>query len=187
MREDELLGLQWDDFDFHRSTVDLHRTVGVRKGQLIVNRPKSGKLRIVDLPSALAASLREVKSIRQARAALDGTEPSPWVFPSLTNTTKPLNASWFWRHVWAPLLNKAETRHIRVHDARHTYASIMLRRGVPITYVSKQLGHSSIQVTVDLYAHFIRELTANTSRGWRHRWRRYARWNPQPRRNWTRR
>ena len=44
---------------------------------------------------------------------------------------------------------------VGVHDARHTYASLMLRRGVPIVYISKQLGHSSIQVTVDLYGHFI--------------------------------
>jgi hypothetical protein len=42
-----------------------------------------------------------------------------------------------------------------VHDARHTYASLMLRRGVPPAYVSRQLGQSSIQVTVDLYGHFI--------------------------------
>jgi hypothetical protein len=68
---------------------------------------------------------------------------------------KPLNASWFWRHVWQPLLEKTGVRHIRVHDARHTYASLMLRGGVPIAYVSKQLGHSSIQITVDLYGHFI--------------------------------
>ena len=57
--------------------------------------------------------------------------------------------------MWRPLLQKAEVRHIRVHDARHTYASLMLRRGVPIAYVSRQLGHSSIQVTVDLYGHFV--------------------------------
>src|SRR4051812_16753554 len=57
--------------------------------------------------------------------------------------------------VWRPLLEKASVRHIRVHDARHTYASLMLRRGVPIVYVSKQLGHSSISVTVDLYGHFV--------------------------------
>ena len=69
-------------------------------------------------------------------------------------TGKPLNASWFWRHVWTPLLDKAGVRHVRVHDARHTYASLMLRRGVPIAYVSRQLGHSSIKVTVDLYGHF---------------------------------
>jgi integrase len=52
-------------------------------------------------------------------------------------------------------MEKAEVRHVRVHDARHTYASLMLRRGVPIAYVSNQLGHSSIQITVDLYGHFI--------------------------------
>jgi len=40
-------------------------------------------------------------------------------------------------------------------DARHTYASLMLRRGVPIAYVSRQLGHSSIQITIDLYGHFV--------------------------------
>src|SRR5262249_60068407 len=80
---------------------------------------------------------------------------SLWLWPAATDPGKPLNASWFWRHVWQPLLEKAEVRHIRVHDARHTYASLMLRRGVPIAYVSNQLGHSSIQVTVDLYGHFI--------------------------------
>jgi integrase len=55
----------------------------------------------------------------------------------------------------SPLLDKAGVRHIRVHDARHTYASLMLRRGAPIAYMSRQLGHSSIKVTVDLYGHFI--------------------------------
>jgi integrase len=63
-----------------------------------------------------------------------------------------MNDAWFRNRVWRPLLEKAEIRHIRVHDARHTYASLMLRRSVPIVYISKQLGHSSIQATVDLYA-----------------------------------
>ena len=53
----------------------------------------------------------------------------------------------------APREGRSPSR--RVHDARHTYASLMLRRGVPIAYVSKQLGHFSIQITVDLYGHFI--------------------------------
>ncbi len=155
MREGEALGLQWEDFDWQRRLVDLRRTVGVRKGGLVVNTPKSGKLRTVDLPSSLAARLGELKSIREAQAAVEGKALSAWVFPALTDATKPLNASWFWRHVWCPVLDKAKVRHIRVHDARHSYASMMLRRGVPIAYVSNQLGHSSIQVTVDLYGHFI--------------------------------
>ena len=84
-----------------------------------------------------------------------GTAASRWVFESATDPEKPLNDSWFRDRVWRPLLEQAEVRHIRVHDARHTYASLRLRRGVPIAYVSRQLGHSSIKVTVDLYGHFV--------------------------------
>ena len=77
------------------------------------------------------------------------------MFPSATDSGKPLNDAWLRDRVWRPLLDRAGVRHVRVHDARHTYASLMLRRGVPVVYVSKQLGHSSIAVTVDLYGHFV--------------------------------
>src|SRR5262249_61567496 len=55
----------------------------------------------------------------------------------------------------ARCFDKAGVRHIRGHDAPHTYASLMLRREVPLGYVSRQLGHSSIQVTVDPCGHFV--------------------------------
>jgi len=155
MREGEALGLQWADLDPARNLIDLQRTVAVRGGRVIVNTPKSGRLRIVDCPAALMAQLQERRSIAQAEAAVAGRPLAPWVFPAAIDPTRPLNASWFWRHVWSPLLDKAAVRAIRIHDARHTYASLMLRRGVPIAYVSRQLGHSSIQVTVDLYGHFV--------------------------------
>jgi integrase len=155
MREGELLGFQWQDIDWSRNLVDLRRTVAVRAGRWIVNTPKSGKLRTIDIPASLTARLRELHSIRQAEAAVAGREVSPWVFPSATDPAKPLNDAWLRDRVWRPLLVKAGVRHVRVHDARHTYASLMLRRGVPIAYVKEQLGHSSIQVTVDLYGHFV--------------------------------
>ena len=122
---------------------------------LIVNTPKSGKLRTIDVPAALTASLRELHSIRQTQTVVDGAVLSLWVFRSATDPAKAMNDAWFRDRVWRSLLEKAEVRHVRVHDARHTYASLMLRRGVPIAYVARQLGHSSIQVTVDLYGHFI--------------------------------
>ena len=109
----------------------------------------------MDAPGSLVAALRDRYSIRQAEAAVAGREPSPWVFPSAKDSTKPLNDAWLRDRVWRPLLDKAGVRHVRVHDARHTYASLMLRRGVPVVYVSRQLGHSSIAVTVDLYGHFV--------------------------------
>ena len=155
MREGELLGLQWEDIDWRRNLIDLRRTVAFRNHRLIVNTPKSGKLRTVDVPVSLIAQLRDRHSVRQTEAAVDGAPISPWVFPAATDPAKPLNDAWLRDRVWRPLLSKAGVRHVRVHDARHTYASLMLRRGVPVAYVSNQLGHSSIAVTVDLYGHFV--------------------------------
>jgi len=129
--------------------------VAFRSGRLIVNTPKSGKLRTVDAPASLIAALRDRLSIRQAEAAVAGREPSPGIFPSATDPAKPLNDAWLRDRVWRPLLGRAGVQHIRVHDARHTDASLMLRRCVPVAYVSRQLGHSSIAVTVDLYGHFV--------------------------------
>jgi integrase len=138
-----------------RATLVTNNTADFKQHRLIVNTPKSGKLRTIDVPAALTATLRELHSIRQAQAVVEGAAMSPWIFRSATDPNRPMNDAWFRDRVWRPLLEKAEVRPIRVHDARHTYASLMLRRGVPIAYVSNQLGHSSIQITVDLYGHFI--------------------------------
>ena len=53
------------------------------------------------------------------------------------------------------LLEKAGVRQVRLHDLRHTYASLLIQQGESLAYVQKQLGHSSIQVTVDIYGHLI--------------------------------
>jgi integrase len=95
MREGEALGLQWADLDPARNLIDLQRTVAVRSGRVVVNAPKSGRLRIVDCPAGLMAQLQERRSIAQAEAAVAGRPPAGWVFPAATDPTRPLNASWF--------------------------------------------------------------------------------------------
>jgi integrase len=52
-------------------------------------------------------------------------------------------------------LRKAGLRQIRFHDLRHTFASLHLARREAITYVSRQLGHSSPQITLRVYSHWI--------------------------------
>ena len=54
-----------------------------------------------------------------------------------------------------PLRRQAGIREMRLHDIRHTYASLLLSRGESPVYVKEQLGHSSIQMTVDIYGHLI--------------------------------
>jgi len=53
------------------------------------------------------------------------------------------------------VLTKAGLRKIRLHDLRHTFGSLLIQNGASIVYVKEQMGHSSIQVTVDIYGHLI--------------------------------
>lgn len=53
------------------------------------------------------------------------------------------------------MLQKAGLRQIRIHDLRHTFASLLLQQGESVVYVKEQLGHASIQITVDTYGPLI--------------------------------
>jgi hypothetical protein len=81
------------------------------------------------------------------------TKAAPVVLPAPLTIAAPAGRATSGSHVWARLLDKAGARHIRVHDARHSCAPLMLRRGVPIACVSRQPGHSSIKAAGDRYGH----------------------------------
>jgi integrase len=67
---------------------------------------------------------------------------------------KPIEQN-FIRYPFKRILEKAGLREIRFHDIRHTYASLLLTDGATPVYVKEQMGHSSIQITVDIYGHLI--------------------------------
>ena len=67
-------------------------------------------------------------------------------------------------HAWSKLVHHARLKAIRLHDARHTHASIMLKQGIHPKIVQERLGHSSIQITLDTYSHVapgLQEAAAN--------------------------
>lgn len=66
-----------------------------------------------------------------------------------------LNEFIFRMRKFYPLIKAAKMRSFRIHDLRHTYASLMLQNGESVTYVKEQMGHHSIQITVDTYGHLI--------------------------------
>jgi len=54
-----------------------------------------------------------------------------------------------------PALEKAGLRHFRFHDLRHTFGNLLIQDGASLAYVKEQMGHSSIQITVETYGHLI--------------------------------
>ena len=76
-----------------------------------------------------------------------------WVF--ISEEGNPVDQANFYNRVWKKLLAKADLRYIRVHDLRHTFASLLIQNGESLAYVKEQMGHHSITITVDTYGHLV--------------------------------
>ena len=113
---------------------------------------KSHKIRRVDMSRQLHAALMRLKEVRQLDAMSEGKVMQPWVFLS------PEGVRWDDRNLrrgWYRCLEAAGIREVRFHDLRHTFVSLLIRQGAHPKYIQEQAGHSSIQVTMDTYGHFV--------------------------------
>lgn len=149
MRLGELLALEWRDLDFDA------RVIHVRRARVAgrLTTTKNKQRRRVDMSLGLAETLKRLRTERKKTALKAGAPMADAVF--LTPGHEPLDGDNVRRRVFHPLLKAAAVREIRLHDLRHTYASLLIQNGESLAYVRDQLGHSSIQVTVDIYGHLV--------------------------------
>jgi integrase len=156
LRIGEAVALQWQDIDFEEREMNINKNF-VRSR--IEESTKNGEERTVDMTTQLAGCLQSLKTGRAKQSLLQGKGgiDKNWIFPSVVKgSSKPLNYDRWRRDVFYPLLGRAELRRIRIHDLRHTYASIMISTGCNLIYIRDQLGHSSIKVTADTYGHLLK-------------------------------
>ena len=149
MRLGELLALQWGDIDFASRCIHVRRNLVAGR----LTSTKNKQRRRVDMSLVLTQTLKRLLTARK-RATLKSGEAAPsWVF--LTPKGHRVDGDNLRDRVFYRLLEKAELRRVRIHDLRHTFASLLIQQGESLAYVQQQLGHSSIQVTVDVYGHLI--------------------------------
>src|SRR5260370_39178906 len=113
---------------------------------------KNNKARRVDMSQQLSDVLHCWRSLQEAEATVAGAEMNPWVFPEIRGGVAA--ADDFRRAVWTKILKAAELRYRQPHTLRHTFASLLIQAGVPLTYVQQQLGHHSPAFTLAVYVHF---------------------------------
>lgn len=150
MRLGELLGLQVGDIDFNGRFIEVRRNRVAGR----ITSPKSGKTRRVDMSQQLTKTLRGHLVAQKAEALRKGWGYIPeWVF--CNEEGGPLDGDNLRHRVFYKILVKAGLRRVRLHDLRHTFASLLIAQGESLAYVRDQLGHASIQLTVDTYGHLI--------------------------------
>ena len=164
IRLGELIALKGIDVDFRGRFIHVQRNLA--RGA--ITTPKNGKTRKVDMSAKLAEVLDAMLSKRRAAALEKEMQKEPgerrdaaavvnavmedWLFETPAGTQlDPSNV----RKVFNKLLTAAKLRRVRFHDLRHTFASLLLAQGESLAYVKDQMGHSSINVTVDVYGHLV--------------------------------
>lgn len=165
MRPAEAAGLHWNRVDLENRRIRIVETydqeVGTVKGYT-----KSRRARTVPISTALTARLETERDARLAAGEnLKGgcgcvhtttRAPCRSTLVLRSPSGRPLRESNFDRRVFKPALDRAEVGHARLYDLRHTFASWLLQRGIPLAEVGQLLGHTSSQTT-QIYAHLARE------------------------------
>lgn len=152
LRRGEICALRWEHVDLDRGELKVRRSVGVGKG----GKPEEGppktlkSRRTVTLDAELVALLRDhAEEQATERAALKAWREHGMVFTTLRGTPiHPDDLSKVAREV-----ARAAGVDVRLHDLRHTHASLLLSRGVPVEIVSERLGHADPAITLRIYRH----------------------------------
>ncbi len=151
MRLGELSGFQWPDIGWQGKLISVSRAIV--RGTISSVKTKHGN-RKVDCSDELLKALSDLRKHRLEEAMKKGNPScSEWVF--CTRDGKPESWGSNKRRTLKRNLKKAGLRDIRFHDLRHTFASLLLAQGAPVTYVSNQLGHANPNITMQVYAHWI--------------------------------
>lgn len=156
MRRGEAMGLRWVDTDLDTASLSIRQARVTVPGQdVVVSEPKTAQgRRSVELDPAAVASLRAWRAQQaQERLAWAGAwEDSGLVFTREDGTPLHPNSvsKAFARHV-----EDAGVSSIRLHDLRHTWASLAIASGEPVKVVSERLGHSTVTFTMQQYQHVL--------------------------------
>jgi len=148
LRLGEILALEWTDINWRQGYILVQRSF--RNGRTTAT--KNGRPRRVDMTDQLISVMKRLHLKRKEEAlSLGKDEPTPIIFhtdgmPTSQNTI---------RNIWGRLLDKCGLEYRKIHTTRHTFASLLISRGESLAYVKELMGHSSIQITCDIYGHLL--------------------------------
>jgi integrase len=153
MRRGEALGLRWEDLDLDGGRVSITQTVITVNHEVRVGSPKTAKgRRTVALDLGTVRALREHRQRQVAERLLMGTGFTDHGLVFCRPDGGPLHPERFSR-TFEHLSAKAGLPPIRLHDVRHSWATLALSAVVHPKVVQERLGHASIGVTLDVYSH----------------------------------
>ena len=160
LRRSEALGVRWSRIDWEKRTVLLdtkiveYRENGKKKVEPVEEMKNKSSRRTLPLPDPVVVMLQVQKEHREVyRKMFQGSYSTQYLdYVCVNQLGELLRPSYVTDH-FRELLEKYGLRHIRFHDLRHTFASLLINQDVPLINVSNFLGHSDLSTTANIYAH----------------------------------
>ena len=153
LRRGEALGLRWDDVDLDRRRLSIQRAVTVVDYEIVVSEPKTARGRrsvSIDPTTAAVLAAHRKRQLEERLAWGPAWQDSAYVFTTEDGgVLHPQRVTLIFKR----LAQSAGLPAIRLHDLRHTAATLALTAGIHPKVVSERLGHATIGITLDTYSH----------------------------------
>ncbi|MGY1615609.1 site-specific integrase [Geodermatophilus sp. SYSU D00691] len=165
LRQGEALGLTWSAADLEAGALTVRQALQRQPGSgLVFVQPKSrAGRRTIALPSQLRDALRAHRTAQLAERMVAGSVWEDYDLVFCQENGRPIDPRSDLR-AQKSLLAAAGVRDARLHDARHTAATLLLQQGVPARVAMDILGHSQISLTLGVYSHVVPELAEDATR-----------------------
>ncbi len=172
-RKGEILGLTWDDVDYVKKQIRVTNNLQYTpKDGLYLDTTKSGKSRMIKLPDEVMQLFTQYKAYYAEQKLKNGdrwqSDPK-WKDSKLIfvqeegNPGNPMHPASI-NHWLNDFTKENGLPHLNPHAFRHTYASILISKGIDIVTVSKSLGHEKVSTTVDVYAELMKQANEEASK-----------------------
>ena len=157
LRRGEIMGLKWESVDFKNEEIRINNTRVALQNMIIEKCPKSKTserlLSIANFPFLV----EELKAYKKWQKENHPQSQYVMINPQTGNPLNPRGLT----HALETFRNKCDIRELRVHDLRHTQATIALKNGASLDEVSRALGHSNTRITQEVYNHVTEKVANN--------------------------
>ncbi|WBP92789.1 site-specific integrase [Mycolicibacterium neoaurum] len=153
LRRGEIAGLRWSDVDFDTGLLTIANNRVSAGGRSVENDPKSfTSRRTLPLPERLVVALRDARERQRVERVEAGAAYRSGAYVVSNEIGDPYSPAVLSRY-WGQTLARCGMRHIKLHAARHTCATLMHLQGVPVAVIAAWIGHKDAALTMRLYAH----------------------------------
>jgi integrase len=162
MRRGEVLGLRWSDVDLNAGRISVRQALVTVSYAVVESTPKSHQARVIDLDPETVELLRIHREQQRLERSEWGGDHRENDLVVTKENGEPIHPQSF-SQAFERIVRRAGLRRIRLHDLRHTHATIAIMAGIPLKVISERLGHESPAFTLKQYAHVLPGMQAEAA------------------------